>query len=1090
MRQTLRKIVAVVALAGLTMNLVPGALAATYTAQAAADKLAASGYIVDQSANPAAYRLADNVLRQEAVGTAANILGILTVPLSDYVCTNKFSDVSSADGWVCRAAELSANAGLTNAANATFRPKDNLTRFEALVFALRAANLVPSGTQTQSSLINIAAEEGVITSSVGFNANALATRGEYFQYLARALDAAAGIDPDTGNGGTSGNVSASLSANQPSGIIVAGQAIAPLLGVNFSGNGTINSITLQRSGISDQNTLSNVYLYDGNVRLSDGYSFNSAGSLTMNGLNIPVSGLKNLWVRADVATGTGAGQTVVISLTGYTVAGAAAATANLTGNTLTTGAAGSLATATLSANTVSAGTVNAGVSSYTFWSAPIQVNTRTVHLQAAGFRLVGSAPSDALGNVKLYIDGVDTGATAGTIVSGGSNYLVFDFGSTPKELTTGSHTVEVRANVEKGSARTVQLSVQNSSDFVVLDPQVGVNIAVAGTPNNAGVISISSGSLTVENDPAFTAQTTVTGGGSNTIIAKFKLHAYGEDVKVQSFNVTSTVAGATPATATLDDVTLYYDGSQVGTQQDSTGAALTFNLGSQVIVPAGADKYLEVRANIRNTSGVNYTAGTIQVALAAGTGNAQGQQSFEALNTPARTANTLTISTGNLAVAKNAAYANMTAAPNTSAVKIGSYVLQNQSTSEAVRVTKIVVGLTPGAGTSLSNFSALYTSENTAPVQPVATNTFSVDFTLAPGATKTIDVFASSGSDTGVTATIDTTATVTSIGVSSNVSTTSAAIAGQTISFGSATLTNPPVFVSTASSNAQYVAAGQTGATDGSKNVYRLTATGGSAKVTELKIAASNSTVSSVRVGTVTAPVVSGVAYLTGLDLDVPTGSSGLLVEVYPTYNTVDNTNGVPSGTTSTLTLTHVKYTSGGTTNTITPSVASNAMTLVASKPTVTLGTLSNQGISVGTKDILKFSVAADAKGELEVDSVSITIGSSGDIDFDTFELLDASGNVISGTTFNVATINDAGAVVITLPAGYTVPAGTTKAFTFRANVASITTAGDTTGRSISAKLTSAATFMWTDIASGSTTSVAGTPIYGYPTSSVTVASN
>ena len=58
MRQILRQIVAVLALVGLSMNLVPSALAVTsYTDVSAANKLANAGIIVNYSANPAGYHL-------------------------------------------------------------------------------------------------------------------------------------------------------------------------------------------------------------------------------------------------------------------------------------------------------------------------------------------------------------------------------------------------------------------------------------------------------------------------------------------------------------------------------------------------------------------------------------------------------------------------------------------------------------------------------------------------------------------------------------------------------------------------------------------------------------------------------------------------------------------------------------------------------------------------------------------------------------------------------------------------------------------------------------------------------------------------
>lgn len=1169
MRSILRQIVAVLALVGITTSMVPATFAVTYTAQAAADKLAASGFIVDQSANTAAYRLADNLLRQEAVGTAANVLGILTTPLSSYVCKGQFSDVKASSGWVCRAAELAAAAGLTNAANATFRPTANLTRFEALVFALRSAGLVSSEGLSQAALIQLGVDNGLITSAAGFNASAAATRGEFFQYVVRALDAAEtpelcdilGICPNPGTPNTSGSVSVSLSSGQPSGLIVAGQATADLAKFTFTGNGTLNTVVLQRSGISDQNTLSNVYLYDGNVRLTDGYSFNSNGSITINNLGVAVNGSKTLTVKADVSSSAPSGQTIVVSLTGYTVSGSAAAGVVLTGNTLTTGSGSTLATASLGTQSVSSTSVNAGVSSYVFWSAPLQVNTRTVHLKAANFRMVGSAPSDALSNIRLFINGVDAGINANIVTTNGSNYASFDFGAMPKALTTGSHTVEVRANVEKGSNRTVQLSIQQASDLMILDPQVGVNIAVGGTiPSSAGTITINTGSITIEQDATFTAMTNVTGGGSNTTIAKFKLHAYGEDVKVQSLQVTPTianptttyvsgtttlgaqsitvastsgfyagdvitVAGATPGTATvtsvtsstvlavnftvaavtpagtitntttrtLDDVTLYYNGSQIGTQQDATsGSPLTFQLGSQLIVAAGQDGILEVRSNVRSSAGTNYTGGTIVASLVVGSSNAQGQSSLNTLSTPARNGNTLTIQTGNLSVSKNSAYANTSANPNSAEVKIGSFVLQNQSTSESVRVTNLSVALAV-ATTTLTNFSSLKTSETSGsganPVQPQATNTFSVDFTLAPGATKTIDIFATAGSDTS--GTIIPTLTVTSIGSTSNVSATSSATTGQTITLGNATV-GTPTFVSSSSTNAQYVATGTTNAAlvDGSKNVFKLTATGGTATVSELKFTVTSGTVSSVRVGNVSAPVVSGVAYLTGLNLVVPEGGSGLNIEAYPTYPKV-GTNGQTSSTTSAFSLTHVKYTSGGTTATLTPSVSANTMTLVAAKPTITVAKPAGSVVSVGSIKALEVTVTAD-QGDITLNALPIQIGVGGasttvSTTANAIEVTKADNSPVTTTETGITTTTG-GTSTITFTGGYLIEKGQSMTFLVYVPVTAIT-AGVSGSTSLSTSLGASSSFNWTDSA-GSGSAVTGALIYGYPNTFISTLNN
>lgn len=573
---------------------------------------------------------------------------------------------------------------------------------------------------------------------------------------------ASGFSPTTGAScatgavnNQSGPISVSLSANNPAaGYIIANQATADLLHFTLSGAGTVNSVTLQRTGISDQNTLSNVYLYDGNVRLTDGYSFNNVGQLTMNGLAIAVNGSKTISVKADVANVVNA-SSLGVTLVGFTAAGQSAVVTSVMGNQMSYGV-GSLATAFLGTNTVTGTpTVNAGTSAYTVWSAPVQVNTRAVWLRGANFRMTGSAPADALGNIKLYVDGVQAGsaATMGTIT--GSNYAMFDLSASPVSLSTGSHTLDLRADVVKGASYTVQVSLQQASDLVLFDSQVGVNIAALGlagvafTSNNAATITIAAGSASVTVDPTFSATTNVTGGAQNVAIGRFKVHGYGEDVKVSTLLVTPVLTGCTPACAGLNNLTVYFNGAQVGSSQAWTSGTATFNLGSQMIIPAGTDSYIEVRADLQTNAGVNYTAGNVSANLAFATNNAQGQNSRASLNFPTGTVSgtVLAVQAGTLGVAVNTAYASQVASPNTAGAKIGSFILQNQSTSESVRVTSLIVALS--GTTALTNLSNLRTSETSGsgsnPVQPQASNTFSVNFTVAPGATKIIDVLADTG---------------------------------------------------------------------------------------------------------------------------------------------------------------------------------------------------------------------------------------------------------------------------------------------------------------------------------------------------------
>lgn len=812
------------------------------------------------------------------------------------------------------------------------------------------------------------------TSNLGFSptTGASCATGVSTTYPA-GCTSASGFSPTTGAScatgavnNQTGPVSVSLSSDNPaSGYIIANQATADLAHFTFTGTGTINTVVLQRTGISDQNTLSNVYLFNGNVRLTDGFSFNNVGQLTMNSLGIAINGPTTISVKADVASVTNA-SSLGITLIGFTAAGQSATTVSVKGNEMTYGT-GNLASVYLngtSQTVTGTPTVNAGTSAYTVWSNPLQVNTRAVWLKGANFRLTGSAPADALGNIRLYVDGVAVGsaATMGTIT--GSNYAMFDFSSVPVSLSTGSHTVDVRADIVKGASYTVTVSLQQASDLVLYDGQVGVNVAVTKTSalayvaSTSGVITINAGTASVVVDPTFSAQTNITGGATNVVIGKYKVHGYGEDVKVSSLSVTpiltsACTSGATYGSSTcnvttsgathtqfangngLNNVTLFFNGSQVGSSTGwvSGSGAISFNLGSQMILPAGVDSYIEVRADLTTdsggtyaaggpdplaTTGVNYTAGTVSADLTYVAGNAQGQTSHTAVDFPSssKTGTTMTIQTGTLAVSKNTGYASQSIGPNTAGVKIGSYILQNQSTSESVRVTSLALTMldvtasttmTSSTTPALTNFSNLRTSETSGsganPVQPSGSNTFSVDFTIAPSATKVIDVFADTSST--VSTSFSTKLVVTSLGSSSNVSIsqngTGTAVNGQVMTLAVGTVDNTTNLISllSAPSTAQQFVPSANGATNATKATFKINATGGSVNISEMKFRVNSADVSqTLTSGTTT------VGKQT--DLLVSDGTQFLAGDVVQLANATNSTYGVGtvvSISTNTLTV-------------------------------------------------------------------------------------------------------------------------------------------------------------------------------------------
>lgn len=128
-------------ISGLSISCVFG-----YSAQDVehANALAQNKIIVDQSSNLSAYRFDDPISRQEVVGLTMKAFGV-DLP-EKYICQGYYSDayfpVGHNDIWVCRSVEMAADNGLVSRENTMFRPKDSITRAEALAIIMKAKDLV------------------------------------------------------------------------------------------------------------------------------------------------------------------------------------------------------------------------------------------------------------------------------------------------------------------------------------------------------------------------------------------------------------------------------------------------------------------------------------------------------------------------------------------------------------------------------------------------------------------------------------------------------------------------------------------------------------------------------------------------------------------------------------------------------------------------------------------------------------------------------------------------------------------------------------------------------------------------------------
>ena len=903
-----------------------------------------------------------------------------------------------------------------------------------------------------------------------------------------------------------GSVSATLSSDNPaSAAIVGGQAAADLLHVNFTGTGTITSVTLQRSGISDSNLFNAIYLYDGNTRITSGYSFNSNSQLVMNGLSIPVNGSHVISVRGDLASSVSNQSSATVTLVGLTANGVAG-TVNVAGNSMTV-VSGSLATATFSSDPTvvspADATVNAGSTSQTLWSRTISISPRAVMLYGLTVKQIGSAPSNTIANAALYIDGVQVK----TASINSNSQFVFDAASAPVTVSTGSHLLEVRGDVVAGSSRTFYLSLEQGSDISLKDSQLGVFIAPTYSSNtvsnaNGGTITINGangGSITVAQDVAFNSTTTLVGGASNVTMASFKFTAYGEDEKVTTLSFTPTISGTS---TTLRNVGLYVNGAQVGSNQTATSASpLTFsNLGSNLIVPAGSSVIVSIKGDVVTSGGANYTTGAAQFDLVVGSNNAQGVSSSMFTSTAAAGGQSLTISSASSvnSFAGTTGFAVPSTSPNSTA-KIGSFTLQAGS-AEGLTVNNIAVTLTTDSATPRTtlvgaNQITNLTVKNGSTVlgnivgNPTASNNYSVNVPLAINSALVLDVYGDMGSSSnGLTVTPS--MAVTYRGAVSNLSTTSSTVAGSqttvgvpTIAYNGITAVNPKL-------TAQFVTASATPLQVVTFNFKTSNSIGG-AVLKDLTFTTTSGTIQSVTVNGKTASVTSNAATVNDIGITVPSSASGVDVPVSVSFVCVGSGCSGVSNTTSILSLTKVTYNDGTaikcvgltcSTPTTAISAASASLSLVATVPTLSL-TSSVGTLTTGTQQVGTFTVSAGSTGAIKVEKVPVVVSlnsTGGSIDASSIELRDASGNTLSNApaalsasgTFDMSSdptvIAAGGSVTYTVWAGITGPLGAAGA------------------SSLSFGLGAKANFKWTDVV-GNVADIAGTNIYGYPTANQTL---
>ncbi|OGZ20436.1 MAG: hypothetical protein A2494_00980 [Candidatus Lloydbacteria bacterium RIFOXYC12_FULL_46_25] len=963
----------------------------------------------------------------------------------------------SASGSGSKGNETSYFGGLTKAAVIKFQEKN------------AAAILTPNG----------------LTAGTGFVG--ASTRAELNKACSSTSSTTTTTTTTTGTG-----VSATLDTTSPAAsTLISPQGVATLAVFKLTNAGSaaakVTMMKFQRTGISSDSTLNNVYLYQGSARLTDSASI-ATGMISFTDtaglVTIPAGGSVAVAVRADVASSM-SGQTVGVMLTevttdagtvtGLPVSGAQHTMADGTNITMTT------------ANFTSSFSPNSGAidpqNDFVVWQNSLSIGSRDANLSSIRFQQLGSVGTDDVQNFRLMIDGVAVGSAVEKVDA--NRYVTFAL-PTPVVVKSGTHVVKVMADIVGGSTRNVQLSLRRAIDVEMTDSQLGIAVSpTTGTGFTAiqgtSAVTINAGALTITKATDSPSGNMVL-QGSGVTLAKYTLHAAGEKMKVENLKVGFDWNASTTVLGKLRNGAIFANGVQIGSTQDIVTTGTTFNLGSSLEIMPGTDVTLEVRADVYNSgAGGQYAANdTLKVTTLPGTSNVYGRSSYQYTSTGVVAANQVTVAAGSVTLAKYSAYANQTTVVPQTAYKIGDFRLTTGST-EGINLDTITLDLTPGTvtETDLSNVYVVYGSKTTTTKSAgAATQSWSISESVAANTTLNVAVYATLSGSIATSTTIIPTVTMSGTSQASGNAVASASVQGQTITVGAGSITSAvdastPVSALVVANSMPKVASFKFTTSNEAYTITELTA-----KVASAADAAAIKNIVFKDGGTTiaTQPMNGVSAAATGLTVSVPLNSS----KIIDAYADLD---GIGTGFASTsvnvgVTLDSFKYrNSNGVESTDGTDRAGNAMYAYKTKPTITNAALPSSVLASGLQTIGKITITADAGGTIAWRKIVwnyATATPSGTVTLTGPILTDESGTTITGLDFS---ITGAGKITASSTAGAAdQEVSGSKTYILKATVggtgliagASVTTNIASSGigfvnSAVAASVGATATFVWSD---------------------------
>ncbi|MBI2035481.1 MAG: peptidoglycan-binding protein [Candidatus Liptonbacteria bacterium] len=328
----------------------------------------------------------------------------------------------------------------------------------------------------------------------------------YFGPISRAkysaLAAVGGVTPGVPPVVVPGTgLSLALASDNPAGATVPkGASAFNVLKFTVSGNGTLNELTFKRQGVGATTDFksSGIYLYEGANRLTSGKSVNSTThEVSFVNLNLQVAGTRTLWLAVDTATGATAGNVDYFEL--MAAVGTPSVSGSLKGNSFTIGGSTAGVATTTKVGSLSSTTVGAKNVQVSEFRLDVS-GAEDVEVMSVAMTQGGSISNSNLSNFVLKQNDVAVASASGV----GAKDLVTLALSSPLKIEKGQQkTFKLYADIA-GSAKsgdTIMMYFDSAADVQAKGKTFGFNVQVdiggMDTTGETHTVALTGGDVTI-----------------------------------------------------------------------------------------------------------------------------------------------------------------------------------------------------------------------------------------------------------------------------------------------------------------------------------------------------------------------------------------------------------------------------------------------------------------------------------------------------------------------------------------------------------------------------------------------------------------